>query len=113
MAILGLVGLCAYLIRQRTKEIGIRKVLGATFLKLFKMVSSQFHRPVLVGFAISLPTSYFIATEWLAEFSYRTEFSWMMVLIIGVITVAISSATIFVHSHKVARTNPAAVLKED
>lgn len=113
VACLGLFGLCSYLISQRTKEIGIRKVLGASFRQLFTMVSFEFLKPVIIALIISVPLSFYFTREWLAEFNYRIPFSWLVVILTGLGTILIAASTIFYHSFDIAKANPAKTLKEN
>src|SRR5690606_26918759 len=76
IACLGLFGLAAYMAEQRTKEIGIRKVLGASVPQLAGMLTFDFIKLVVVACIIALPLAYIVMKKWLMDFSYRTELSW-------------------------------------
>ncbi|HLA58015.1 MAG TPA: FtsX-like permease family protein, partial [Puia sp.] len=69
-------GLASFVAEQRTKEIGVRKVLGATMFSLWKMLSTQFVRLVLISLCISIPVSYYGMNRWLQDYTYRDRISW-------------------------------------
>src|SRR5687767_6403849 len=75
MSCLGLFGLAAYTTEQSTKEIGIRKVLGASVTNIVMMVNTQFTLLVIISMLIAIPVSYYAAGQWLAGFAYRTDLS--------------------------------------
>ncbi|GHN03227.1 ABC transporter permease [Cytophagales bacterium WSM2-2] len=108
---LGLYGLSAFTAEQRTKEIGIRKVMGASSSTIVLMLNKQF--AILVGIAllISIPLSVFIAQQWLNEFAYRIPLGIPVFVIAAVSSLAIAWLTVSYHSVKAALTNPADSLK--
>jgi putative ABC transport system permease protein len=110
---LGLFGLAAYTTDQRTKEIGIRKVLGATVVNIVVMLNKQFTMLVLAAMLIAFPVSYYTAQQWLSGFAYRTELSVWIFSTGGIAGLLISYATVAFHSVKASRTNPSETLKCD
>jgi putative ABC transport system permease protein len=108
---LGLFGLAAYTIDQRTREIGIRKVLGATVGSIVLMLNKQFVRLVLTSIVIAIPVTYFAADAWLSGFAYRTNLSAWIFIAGGCLGLVITLLTVAFHSVKAAQTNPAETLK--
>ncbi|MEX2347536.1 MAG: FtsX-like permease family protein [Balneolaceae bacterium] len=83
IACLGLVGLASYMVEQRTKEIGVRKVLGATASQIITLFFRDFLVLVLIGFLISIPIAWFVMSGWLQNFAYRIEIQWVIFLAAG------------------------------
>lgn len=110
---LGLFGLSAYTAEQRTKEIGIRKALGATVSTIILMLNKQFTVLVFIAMFIAIPVSYFGIRQWLDQFAYKIELEMWMYLAGGVAALVICLLTVAFHSFKASRTNPAETLKCD
>ena len=110
---LGLFGLAAYTTAQRTKEISIRKVLGATITNIVVMLNKQFTWLVLVSTVIAVPVSYFVSQQWLSGFAYRTELNVWIFTTGSVAGLVISYATVAFHSIKASKTNPSEILKSE
>jgi putative ABC transport system permease protein len=108
---LGLFGLSAYMAEQRTKEIGIRKVLGASVPEVLLLLSKEFSRLVFIGFLIAAPLSYFIMRSWLQDFSYRTAITMWPFIISVVLTLVITSITVSYYAIKLAISHPAESLR--
>ena len=108
---LGLYGLSAYTAEQRTKEIGIRKVMGASAQRIVVMLSRKFTMLVLVALVISLPLSIFIVEKWLQGFAYRVELGAGVFVLSIVMSVLVGWLAVGYHSIKAARINPADTLK--
>ncbi len=106
IACLGLFGLTAFAAEQRTKEIGIRKVLGASDSKIFLLLSKEFVRWVLLANLIAWPISYFAMNKWLQNFAYRTHIGIVAFLISGGTALLIAYLTVSYQSIKSARANP-------
>lgn len=113
IACLGLFGLSAYSAEQRTKEIGIRKVLGASVSGIVSLVSKDFLKLILISFLIAAPVGYFIMQQWLKEFTYKTNIGFDVFLISGIGIVLIASITVSWQSIKAALTNPVKSLKSE
>ena len=111
IACLGLLGLAAYVTEQRTKEIGIRKVLGATVPEIFILLSKEFTKWVLIANIIAWPLAYYIMHNWLNNFAYRVSIAPLVFLYSGLIALAISIATVSTHAIKAARSNPVKSLR--
>jgi putative ABC transport system permease protein len=109
---LGLFGLAAYVNHQRSKEVSIRKVLGASVSQVFVVLSSEFVRMSLIAFVIAIPFAYFLAGEWLSTFAYRTQVGVTAFLIAGLIAVVTVLMSISYETIKSARTNPVKTLRE-
>ncbi|MEP0006889.1 MAG: ABC transporter permease [Balneola sp.] len=113
IACLGLFGLSAYSAEQRTKEIGIRKVLGASVSGIVSLVSKDFLKLILISFLIAAPVGYFIMQQWLKEFTYKTNIGFDVFLISGIGIILIASITVSWQSIKAALTNPVKSLKSE
>lgn len=113
IACLGLFGLSAYSAEQRTKEIGIRKVLGASVSGIVSLVSKDFLKLILISFLIAAPVGYFFMQQWLKEFTYKTNIGFDVFLISGIGIILIASITVSWQSIKAALTNPVKSLKSE
>ena len=111
IASLGLFGLASFVTAQRTKEIGIRKVLGATIPGIMSMFFKQFTKWVLISNIIAWPIAYYAMSSWLQNFQYKTEFSIWTFIISGVITLIIAVITVSYQSFRGAIANPVESLK--
>ena len=111
IASLGLLGLTAYITEQRTKEIGIRKVLGASIPEILLLLSKEFTKWVIIGNIIAWPAAYFIITKWLQNFAYKTNIGIWIFLISGIIAFLIALITVSTQTIKVAASNPVKSLR--
>lgn len=110
---LGLFGLASYSILQRTKELGIRKVLGASAQQLVLMVGISFIKQVVIALVLAAPVSYFLMNRWLQGFNYKIDFNWGIVAAAGLIAVLVAVLTVTYHSVKAASTNPVDSLRSE
>ena len=110
---LGLFGLASYITEQRTKEIGVRKVLGASVYNLWKMLSKDFAGLVIIGCLISVPIAYFLMSEWLQMYEYRTNIDWWIFAMAIGMAILISVLTVSFHSVKTASVNPVKSLRTE
>ena len=106
IACIGLFGLATFSAERRTKEIGIRKVLGASVTQLVTLISRDFTILVLVAFALAAPTAYFLMEQWLASFAYRIDISWWIFILAGGFSLSIAWITISYQSVRAATANP-------
>ena len=113
VACLGLVGLASYLVEERNREIGIRKVLGATSLQVITLFSRDFVILVLTGFLISVPVAWYAMSRWLQNFAYRIDIEWTVFLLAGIITILIALATVSYQALKAARLDPVESLRSE
>jgi putative ABC transport system permease protein len=113
IACLGLYGLAAFSAEQRTRELSIRKVLGAGVTQIMIIFSRDFTKLVIVGFFISAPIAWFFVDLWLANFAYRTPINGWVFVFAGFAGILISWVTIGFQSFSVAKRNPAETLKEE
>jgi putative ABC transport system permease protein len=103
---LGLFGLASFMADQRTKEIGIRKVLGASVSGIFLMLLKEFVKWVLLASAISWPLAYYAMDRWLKNFAYRTDIALWIFLVSGILGLAVAFATVSYQSLKASIANP-------
>src|SRR5690606_12515004 len=103
---LGLFGLASFVAEQRTKEIGIRKVMGASVSRLWRMLSKDFVFLVMVACVIAIPVGYYLMNDWLLQFHYRTEISWWVFLSTTMGACAITLLTVSFQALKAAFMNP-------
>ena len=106
IACLGLLGLAAFTTEQRTKEIGIRKVLGASVLEVIVLLSTQFAKWVLIANVVAWPLAYYIMNNWLKNFAYRMDISVWIFVASGAMALVIALLTVSVHAIKAATANP-------
>lgn len=106
IACLGLFGLASFNVEERTKEIGIRKVLGASIIGIIKQLSKEFATLVLVANLIAWPLSYYLMSKWLQGFAYRTEIGVWIFLLAGGISLVVALATVGTHTVRAATANP-------
>ncbi len=113
IACLGLFGLAAYAAEQRTKEIGIRKVLGASVSAITTMLSLDFIKLVFIAMLIALPAGWFLMNKWLQDFAYRDNIQWWVLAVAGFTAVLIAFITIGFQSIKAALSNPVNSLRSE
>lgn len=108
---LGLVAMAAFTVQRRTREIAIRKVLGARSSDIFQLLLWQFLKPVIAANLVAWPAAFLIARQWLDRFAYRIELPLSAFLLASLAAIVIAAAAVAAHSFRIARTNPAAALK--
>jgi putative ABC transport system permease protein len=113
IASLGLLGMIIYALEQRTKEIGIRKVSGASVWDILKLISRGYTKLILVAFILGAPFSYWLMQQWLSDFTYRITPSLWIFAATGLSTLLIAMLITSYHSVKAALTNPVEVLKDE
>jgi len=113
IACLGLFGLAAFAAEARTKEIGVRKVLGASIQDVVLMLSKDFVKLVLVAIAIGTPVAVYAMNKWLQNFEYRETLSWWVFALAGIIAIVIALATVSSQALKSALTNPVKALRAE
>jgi len=113
IACLGLFGLAAYAAEQRTKEIGIRKVLGASVSAITAMLSFDFIKLVFIAILIALPAGWYLMNKWLQDFAYRVNIQWWVLALAGITAVFIAFITIGFQSIKAALSNPVNSLRSE
>lgn len=106
IACLGLLGLAAFITEQRTKEIGIRKVLGASVPELISLLSTEFVKWVIIANIIAWPLAYYIMNNWLKDFAYRINISFWIFAISGLLAILIALLTVSLYAIKAATANP-------
>ncbi len=110
---LGLFGLVAFTAERRVKEIGIRKVLGATTSNIVLMLSKDFTQLVFVSIVIAVPIAYYFMLEWLAQFAYKTDLSILVFLSAAMVSLVIALVTVSLQALKAANVNPVKSLKSE
>ena len=110
---LGLFGLSSFVAEQRTKEIGVRKVLGASVLNLWSLLSKDFIMLVVIAFCIATPIAYYTLSNWLQQYEYRTDISWWIFAAAGAGALVITLLTVSFQSIKAALMNPVKSLRSE
>jgi putative ABC transport system permease protein len=113
IACLGLYGLVTYAAIQRTKEIGIRKVLGANIGGIVAMLSKDFAKLVLIASVIAFPISWWAMSKWLQSFAYRTNISWWIFVAAGLLAILIALITVSLQAIRAAVANPVKSLRTE
>jgi ABC-type antimicrobial peptide transport system permease subunit len=113
LSCLGLIGLVTISISQRTKEIGIRKVLGSSVSRIIRLLSSEYLVLVFISIVIASPIAWWAINKWLDNFAYKMELNWWMFTIPALATLVIAFLTMFFHSYKAARANPVDSLRDE
>jgi putative ABC transport system permease protein len=111
VACLGLLGLAAYTAEQRTKEIGIRKTLGASDASILVLLSKEFTKWVIISNLIAWPVAYYLMNKWLQDFHYRIEIDYWAFLISGIVSLTVAIITVISQALKAALANPIESLK--
>ncbi|UZR96774.1 ABC transporter permease [Chondrinema litorale] len=113
IAALGLFGMAAFRVKQRTKEIGIRKTLGASVNSIVSLLSQDFLKLVLLGYMIAIPIAWYAMQQWLADYAYQVELSWWMFALAGLFAMTVALLTISSQSIKAACSNPVKCLRSE
>jgi len=113
IACLGLLGLATFAAQQRVKEIGIRKVLGASVTSVVTLLSTDFLKLVFISFLIASPIAWYAVNQWLQNFAYRIDVRWWVFPLAGIIAVLIALFTISFQSIKAALANPVKSLRTE
>ena len=113
IACLGLFGLATFVAEQRTKEIGIRKVLGASVKGIVQLLSKDFIKLVLIAFVIATPIAWWATYKWLQDFAYRTDINGWIFMIAGGMVILIAVATISIQAMRTAMANPVKSLRAE
>ncbi len=113
IACLGLYGLASYMVEQRTKEVGIRKVFGASEGVVVRLISKDFLILVVISIVIALPVASYFMTNWLENYVYRTNISIPLLIFAALLTVAITFITISFKAYQAAITNPASSIRTE
>jgi len=110
---LGLFGLASFVAEQRTKEIGVRKVLGASIPQLWKLLSQEFMVLVLIACAIAIPLAWWAMTRWLQNYDYRTRLDWWIFVTAMLGALLITLVTVSIQTIRAARANPIKSLRSE
>ena len=113
IACLGLLGLAAYAAERRRKEIGVRKVLGASVASVVALLSTEFVKLVGVGFVIAVPLAWVAAERWLDGFAYRIEVDAGTFVLAGALALLVALAAVSVHTVRAATADPAKALRSE
>ena len=113
IASLGLLGLATFMAEQRTKEIGIRKVLGASVGSITVMLSKDFIKLVMIAIVIASPIAWWAMSKWLQGFAYRIDIGWWVFVAAGLLAIIIALATVSFQAIKAATANPVKSLRTE
>lgn len=111
IACLGLFGLASFSVQQRTKEIGVRKVLGASVREIMLLLSKEFTKWILAANLIAWPLAYYMMNKWLENFAYRINIKWDIFIFSAILTTVVGLFTVSFHSLRAAKSNPVDALK--
>ena len=110
---MGLLGLTAFIAEQKTKEIGIRKVLGAKVVNIVALLSTDFLKLIIIALVIATPIAWWMMNNWLTQYAYAIEINWITLVLAGVVAIFIALLTISFQSIKAATANPINALKNE
>ena len=113
LSCMGLFGMAFIIIRQRVKEIGVRKVLGASVTSVTALITKEFIKPVLIALLIATPIAWWAMNKWLQDFTYRINVQWWVFVAAGVVAVLIAVLTVGFHAIKAAVANPVKSLRTE
>ena len=113
IASLGLFGLASFTANKRTKEIGVRKVLGSTSANIVMLLSRDLLKPVLIATCIAIPVSYLMMHDWLNNFAYRTPLHWWIFVMAAAITFFIALCTVSIKAMRASQANPTTSLRAE
>jgi putative ABC transport system permease protein len=113
IACLGLFGLASFSAQQRTKEIGVRKVLGASVGSIVSLLSGDFLKPVLIAILVASPMAWYAMNQWLQNFAYHIDIEWWMFALAGALAIGIALLTVSFQSIKAALVNPVKSLRSE
>jgi putative ABC transport system permease protein len=113
IACMGLFGLAAFAAEQRTKEIGIRKVLGASISSLAFLLSKDFIKPIGIAILIASPIAWYVMQQWLQDFAYRIHIALWMFVVAGLLAVLVALVTVSFQAIKAAIANPVKSLRTE
>jgi ABC-type antimicrobial peptide transport system permease subunit len=110
---MGLFALVAYMAETRRKEIGIRKVLGASIADVMLLLSKEFLILVFISFAIASPIAWLAMNQWLSNYAYRTNIPWWLFVVVGCMSLGIALLTVGFQAFKAATDNPVKAIKSE
>jgi putative ABC transport system permease protein len=110
---LGLLGLATFTAQRRRKEIGIRKVLGAGVGNIIRLISMDFLKLVFVAIVIGTPIAWLVMNKWLQNFAYRTNISWWIFVVVGLVAILIALITVSWQAVRAAIANPVKSLRTE
>lgn len=113
LAMMGILAMATYFISQRTKEIGLRRVNGATVYEILQLLTGSFMKWILVAFVLACPVAWWAMSEWLQAYPYRMELSWWIFAVVGIGVAVIALLMMGGQSYKAAVTNPVKSLKSE
>ena len=113
LSCMGLFAIALLTIQQRTKEIGVRKVLGASVASIVALLSKDFLKLVLIAIVIASPIAWYAMNRWLQDFAYKIDIEWWVFAVAGLLAVGIALLTVSVQSIKAALMNPVKSLRSE
>lgn len=111
IACLGLFGLSIFVAERRTKEIGIRKINGATVAEILALLNKSFVKWIIIAFFMATPVAYYAMSRWLENFAYKTALSWWIFVLAGIAALFVALVTVSWQSWRAARRNPVEALR--
>ena len=105
--------MATYIAEQRTKEIGIRKVLGASVTNIVRMLSTDFVKLVMLAFMIATPIAWWFMNQWLQDFAFRIDLNWLIFVVTGLVALVVALITLSFQAIKAAIANPINALRSE
>src|SRR4029079_3867373 len=106
-------GLASFTIEKRTREIGIRKVLGASLQQLLALISQEFLKLVAIAFVIAVPISWWLMHHWLENYDFRVQITWWLFCSVGLLVLLLALAVVYANTMKAALRNPVTTLRTE
>jgi putative ABC transport system permease protein len=113
VACLGLYGLASFVTTQRTKEIGIRKISGASIASILVLLTKDFLKPILLSFAIAIPVTYYLLQQWLQNYAFKTNITAWIFILPALLILVVAMVTISIQTIKTASANPVKNLRTE
>lgn len=111
IACMGIFGLASFMVKRRTRELGLHKVIGASKIDLLRLLSMEYIKLIFLANLVAWPVAYIAMQWWLQDFAYRTDMEPVTFILTGLLTLGITLLTVGYHALKAARTNPVEALR--
>ena len=113
ISVLGFIGMSLFFIRQRRKEIGVRKIMGSTTTEVLTLLMRKFCAPLLISLIFAAPLSWYLMDRWLQNFSYRIGVNGWIFVVAAALSLLVAAASIFFQTLRAARSNPSEAIRTE